>query len=220
MATLADLMERVASTVDQRATPPTVGSSEYNWRKVLVNRVVEELYMSYDFEWMRQSQYAAVTAAASVTLPINFKKMASFPVYYGASSEGEEWAEIKPHEQRLYGSSDHYFYILGNRGDRYTMVWNPGSLVSGASLFLDFYTWPSLITQSTDTLVVPSLDYMTNRTIAYIFEAKNDPRTNLYLSRSRESLAQIIEEENSPGRTYENLVPISRREAGFRFGRD
>lgn len=221
MITLADIMERVSSTVDQRATPPTAGTGEYNWRKVLVNRVMEEIAQAYDFEWMRLSSFVTVLSAGSISLPENYKKMAGFPVLYGYQAQGEEWPEIKPEERNKEDSSTHFFYVLGNRGQGYTMVWNPGTLASGASLFIDFYTYPSLVTQATDPITCPNIDYITNRTIAYIFEAKNDPRTTLYLSRSRESLLQTIEEDNSKARTQENNVN-PRRETllDFRFGRD
>lgn len=216
-----EIQARVASLVDQSTTPPTAGGAEWNLRLKYINRAYEEWANAYEWEALRQTQYSTVTASASISLPGNFHKMAAFPLLYNGVTGGEEWPEIQPNEKKLYSDTDKYFYLLGNRGNGFTMVWNPGTLASGASLFIQYYSFPSSLASPADVPVIPDPEFLVERSIAYVFESRSDARFQEIEAKAREKLLLMVDNENAKARTYKNTIETPERlYFGFRFGRD
>lgn len=219
---LTEIQTRMAYTLDQSTSPPTAGGNEWNLRMGFVNRAYEEWSGAYEWEVLRTPYWAGITGVsqASVTLPTGFRKMASFPLNYSTGvTGGEQWPEILPHETKLYDTSDDYFYILGYRGS-FTMVWNPGTLASGASLYLEYYKYPTSLASPADVPVIQDIEFLVDRAIAYVFETRSDARFQEVEAKARDKLLQLIDNENTRSKMYENAIITPERKQSFRFGRD
>lgn len=220
--TLNDIQIKMSLTLDQSVTPPTPEGSEWQLRTSFINRSYEEWANAYDWEALRSNTWVTVTGVsqASITLPASFKKMASFPLYHSSGvAGGEQWPEIQPHETKLYDTSDKYFYVLGYRGAQ-TMVWNPGTMSSGASLYLEFYTYPTSLASPADVPLTPDPEFLVERSMAYILEARSDSRFQEIEAKARSLLLNMISNEDYRGRAYNNKIFTPERLQGFRLGRD
>lgn len=219
-----EVMQRIAAMVDQTITTPTQGGSEWNLRLKYINMALDEWVEAYDWEALRSVIWPTINGVsqASVSLPADFSKTANFPRYYsGGVSGGEEWAEIKPHEAGLQATSDKYFYILGNRADGYTMVWNPGTIASGASLRIDYFSVPTALASPADVPPMEDPQFLVERTTAYILESRSDGRFQEMETKARETLLNMIDNENAKGFSHRNRVMTPEKlYYGFRVGRD
>lgn len=226
--TVDEIQSRIASLVDQSVDTPTAGGSEWNLRLKYINRAIDEWGAAFDWEALRKEHWMNVTGVsqASLSLPGDFHKMAGFPLLYGTVSGGEEWNEIKPDERKLYDDADEYFYILGDRANGHTMIWNVGTLASGASLLISYYAYPTSVASPADTILVSDPEFITNRVIAYIFESRSDGRFQQTEVKARENLLQMIENEqtarySSYSMSDNKYVQTSDRLFhSFRIGRD
>ncbi len=225
-STLNTLQQDIASVVDQSTTVPTAGGDEWNLRKSWINRSIEEYGHAYDWEALRKVAFPGITGVSqgSISLPLEFRKMARMPVYHSSGvSGGEEWSEILPEEIGRFESTDKYFYLLGDRGNGYTMVWNPATIASGASMMLTYFSFPTSLSSPANVLAMENPEFVINRTIAYIFEARSDARFQGFEARARENLLQMIDAQNDKGAAFGTNAYVKTQEQkyyGFRIGRD
>ena len=222
--TLQTIQEKVAALVDQSTTPPTNGGSEWNVRTTFINRAVKEWSEAYDWEALRVLTTFGTSgvSGATVALPSNFKKMAAYPVYYdGSSTTGTQWTEIQPNETGLYNSTDNYYYITGDAGKGFYAIWNPATLASGASVAISYYKQPTVLSSTTDTMECPNPEFVIDRTIAYILEARSDARFQEMETKAREKLLQMVDNENTKSAAYlSNIKTPEQLYYNFRLGRD
>jgi hypothetical protein len=222
--TLSTLQSKIASLVDQSITAPTENGGEWNVRKTFINRAIKEWSEAYDWEALRTVWQLSTSgvSGATLSLPSDFKKMAGYPVYYnGSTSTGSEWPEIKPNETRLHNSTDDYYYVLGNPGKGFYAIWNPATLASGASIVIQYYKEPTELSATTDTTECPNPEFIIDRAIAYILEARSDARFQEMEGKAREKLLQMVDNENAKSVAYMNDIKTPERlYYGFRLGRD
>lgn len=219
--TLEQIQNRVAALIDQRATAPTVGTTEYTWRTELINRALEEWQMAYDWEALRKQTFIAVNGGASITLPNDFRKTAGNPVLYSPEqTDGEAWEEILPEDVHLFDATEKYFYISGNRQEGHFAIWSPGTLVSGASLFFPYYSYPTSLVSPTDSTPIQHPDFLAQRAASMIWESRGDSRFQIAESRAREMLLQMIDNEESKGLALDYTVQTPEQRSNFRIGRD
>jgi hypothetical protein len=103
------------------------------------------------------------------------------------------------------------------------MVLNPGTLASGASLQVQYYSTPTSLSTNIDIPVTPDPQFLIDRAIAYIFEARSDPRFQTEENKAREKLLTMIENMNAAKfNSYAgaNYLTTPERRTGFRLGRD
>lgn len=216
----------MAGVVDQSVTPPTAGGSESELRKSWINRAIEEFSQAYDWESLRKTKWLSVTGVSqgSLPLPVDFRKMARMPLYHSSGvSGGEEWSEAIPDELGMYESTDKYFYILGDRGNGQTMIWNPATIASGASLMIAYFAFPTSVVSPADIIPLENPEFLVNRTIAYIFEARSDSRFQGFEARARDNLLGMVDSQNNPSRAVgvNNFVGVKiNKMLDFRVGRD
>jgi hypothetical protein len=123
----------------------------------------------------------------------------------------------------MYDSTDKFFYILGNRGDGQTMIWNPATIASGASMMITYFAFPTSLTSPANIPPMENPEFIINRTIAYIFEARSDARFQGFESRARENLLQQIDNQNDKGAAFmqnKNVKTQEQKYYNFRIGRD
>lgn len=226
--TVTQIMSQIAATVNQEATAPTSGGSEYNLWLEYMNRSQQEWAASHDWEDLRKVFFPAVsgTSQATVTLPLDYRKLAASPVLniYNNGVGGEEFAEVTEENRKIYKTTDKYFMEVGNISNGFSLVFNPPTLASGASLEIQYFSVPTSLASPADVPHVPDSQFLADRTISYIFEARSDPRFQQQETKAREKLLQMVEmhdakKYNAYGSpNYIKNGPLSR--AGFRVGRD
>ncbi len=218
-------MTQIAATVNQEATAPSEGSSEWSLWLQYINRAYQEWAEANDWEALRKFYYPVITgmSLASVSLPFDFRKMAASPVVYGDTEMGTEYPEVIPEQQGVYGLNDKFFKTIGNHSDGFTAVLNPGTLASGASILFQYYSVPTSLASNAQVPVSSDPQYLVDRTVAYIFEARSDPRFQLEENKARERLLTMIENTNAAkfsSYAGPNFVSSPERKMGFRIGRD
>lgn len=221
--TVSEIQNRIATVIDHSATGPDSSTSEYAWRLKFMNRAYQEWGGAYDWEGLRKETFLSINGVsqASISLPGDFKRMAIKPILFGSTSweKGETWPEIKPEDRNNYVSTEKYFYLLGGRENQ-TMIWNPGTLASGASLLISYFSFPTSLVSSGDTVLMSDPEFVIERTIAFILETRSDPRYQQAESKAREKLLQMIDEENNRGYSLNDSVKNTEQVSGFRIGRD
>lgn len=224
--TVDQIMTQVAATVNQEATAPTAGGAEYLLWLEYINRAYFEWSNANDWEALRKTFYPTVTGTslASVALPLDFRKLAGEPILFnGDTAIGTPYSETTPEQQGLYGTEDRYITIRGNQADGFTMVFHPATLASGASLQVQYFSMPTSLASPAEVPAIGDAQFIIDRTIAYIFEARSDSRFQLEETKARERLLSMVENANlAKFNSYAgpNFVIGPERKQGFRIGRD
>ena len=221
---VTEIFSQVAATVNQEPDAPSGGSSEYNLWLQYTNRAVDEWANANDWESLRKVFYPGITglSLASVSLPLDFKKLAGYPKVYGETETGTQFPEIIEEEEGLYSSNDKYVTITGGPNGR-SIVFHPGTLASGASVSIPYYATPTSLASPAEIPLVQDSQFIVDRIIGYIFEARSDGRFQLQEQKARERLLQMIEDDNlSKFNSYAGTSPVknSLRKQNFRVGRD
>lgn len=226
--TVAQIMQTIAATVNQEATAPTSGSTEYNLWLEYINRSVNEWSEANDWEVLRKTFRPAITgmSLASVSLPSDYKKLAGSPALhiYGDPEGGREYPEITEESRSQYKETDAYITETGNLSDGFTLVWHPATLSSGASIEIPYYSHPTSLASPAQIPLVPDSQYVVDRSVAYILEARSDARFQQQETKAREKLLQMVEMANmAKYNSYSNPQYVQNaplRKMGFRVGRD
>ena len=217
----------VASTVNQAATMPTAGGSEFNLWLNFINKGVYDWATVHDWEDLRQTHKPAITSLtqASVALPQNFSKLAGNPKHWGTGiTGGEDWPIIIPEETSLYNTTEKWAYVSGDISTGFYLVWNPGTLASGASLSIPYYSTPTSLASPAQVPIIPDSLYLVDRTIGYIFESRSDARFQEMEAKARERLLTMIEANDAAKydahAAQKTPVRNTLRAQSFRVGRD
>lgn len=223
--TVQQIMRQIASTVNQEAIPPTDGSAEWSLWLDYINRAYQEWAESNDWEALRKRFYPGITgsSSASVSLPQDYRKLANAPKIWGETETGTDFPQVLIEQEEMYDVDDKYVTVVGNQTDGYTMVFHPGTLASGASVQMDYFATPTSLASNIEIPITQDPQYLVDRTIAYIFEARSDPRFQIEENKARERLLTMIENMNAAKyNSYAgpNQLVTPERKLGFRLGRD
>ena len=111
--------------------------------------------------------------------------------------------------------------MVGNPSDGYTMVINPGSHGSGASIQFSYWATAGTLASGSDVSMCPDPNYLVERAAAYLWEAADDGRFQVALNESDRVLARMLEFENAKGYSYDDRVQTyEESKYGWRIGRD
>jgi hypothetical protein len=224
--TVSEVFVQIASTVNQEATSPAVGSDEYNLWLQYLNRAQEEWSEAFDWESTRKTYAPGITglSLASVTLPLNFNKLAGpVRIFNDDKSEPYLYSYVLDENEDMYADTDRYVRITGDSVSGKTMVFNPPTLASGASVYIQMFASPTALASSTDYLSIGDPQFGVDRTIAFILEARSDPRFQILETKARERLLANIENANDAhfnSYASSSFVPTTLSRQKFRVGRD
>jgi hypothetical protein len=224
--TVSDIMTRIASTVNQEADAPDSTSSEFTLWLAYLNRSQDEWAESNDWEVLRKFYYPTVAGVnqATVALPLDFKNLAGpARIFYASQTQAEEVPYINDEQKSFQLAEDKFVTIVGDNSSGRSLIFNPATLASGASLQVTYFSMPTALANAGQYPPVPDPSFLVDRTIAYIFEARSDPRFQLMESKARERLLNMVQMANEDKwANYSNPNPVSNsmRRAGFRVGRD
>lgn len=224
--TVNQIMTQVAATVNQEATAPTAGSAEYLLWLEYINRAYFEWANATDWESLRRTFYPTVTgmSLATVALPLDFRKLAGEVILYDGDTErGTSFSEALPEQRGNYGVDDKYLTVRGDQASGFSLILNPATLASGASLEVQYFSMPTSLASPAEVTPIGDPQFLIDRSIAYIFEARSDSRFQLEETKARERLLTMVENANlAKFNSYagSNFVIGPERKQGFRIGRD
>ena len=226
--TVSQIFNAVAATVNQEANGPAATSTEHSLWLAFLNRGVREWAETNDWEILKKTFNPGVTGIswATVSLPGDYKKLAESPRVYsdGDTEGGVAFPEVLEEERGIYNYTDKYIYETGDPSTGFSMIFHPGTLSSGASVLITYFSIPTSLASPAQQPLVLDSEYLIDRTIAYIFEARSDPRYQAQETKSRERLLQMVEDSNlTKYNSYSNPNYVSTsplRKMGFRMGRD
>jgi len=224
-----EIQNRIGAGLDQVASV-TAGAEDWDLRLKYINMAQTEWSQFYDWQVLYK-EYNTLTSTStgntSISLPSDFRKLASFPkvVYDGTNTS--EYEEVRPQERTQKVDTDKYQYIMGNDSDGYTMVINSGNadrqLPSGASIFISYYATAGSLASPTDISPIPDANYLVHRALAYIFQSADDTRFQIELGEADKLLARMLEREavhSEAANDYSRIRTVEEKRYGFRIGRD
>lgn len=221
---VSQLQKRIAAIVDQDATEPTVAGDDWNLRLEFINMAQKEWSESYAWQVLYKefySQTSVSTGNATLSLPNDFRKLSSFPrIASGDGTSVDSYSEIRPQEKDQYSDTDKYVCIIGTEKDGYKMYIHPESLCSGASILVPYLSTPSSLATTTDVSPCPAPEYLIQRSIAYLWEAREDNRFPLAKAEADKILARLLEFESTynDASAYDRVKTREEKYYSFRIG--
>jgi len=219
---LNDVLTEVSAVVSQTTTV-TNTSDEYSLWKSYVNMAQTEWAESYEWSqlFIEYNTKTSYPSQATITLPTNFRKLSGYPKISIDGLTTKEYAEIDSQKKTQYEDSDEYCYVLNTTGQSYLIVNPYDELVSGASIFVSYWRSPASLVSPADVVDCPNPEYLVKRTIAYVWEAREDERYLQAQAEASRILGNLIEMEQSKGYAYDSKIQtVEENKYGFRLGRD
>jgi hypothetical protein len=204
--TLEQILQDIGGYVDQEVTTPT--GSDLTSRKAYVNRALIEWADVYDWEQLNQTYTFNISYASTVSLslPTNFKKPMS-ALYEYNSTTPTEYEIVSKDDRFSLSPSDNYCYLSGDPADGHVLI-VPKGLASGASVVMDIQAYPSSYATLTDYSQIPNTDYLVQRAISLVLEARGDARFPIARAEADRILANMIEVQNAKNLGMNNRIPM------------
>lgn len=225
LMTVDELQSRIAAVSDQDQNTANLSSADYALRLKYLNMAQEEWAELYDWQALYK-EYNTRTSLASgnitVTLPLNFRKIASFPVVVADGVNTQSFPEVRPQENKLYQNTNRRINIIGNYFDGYSMVILGTPVVSGASIMVPYYSSPQSLVSPIHIATCPNPQFLVKRSIAYIMESRGDARFTQFKIEAENILRNLLEQENvfSEASTFDRVKTYEETRYDFRMGRD
>lgn len=217
-----ELQSRIAALTDQDPATSNISSDEYALRLRFLNMAQQEWAELTDWQVLYK-EYNTLTSTssgnASIALPADFRKLASYPVITYDGSETSEFPEIRPQESGRYTDTDKRIYVLGNPSDSYTMVVDGTDLASGASIKIPYYSSPVSLASPTNLSACPNPEFLVQRAVSYWWQAREDTRFITAKQEADMILRNMLEYETVFGdaANYDKVRSVEER-SGFRWG--
>lgn len=225
---VTEIQNRIASLVDQSSTAPDVGGDDWNLRLKYINMAQNEAFDLYDWGFLFKeysTQTSTISGNTSISMPNDFRKLASFPRIC-FSGVDDQFPEVRVQERFKKLSSDRFVYFLGS-GAGYTMVvhagLSDGQLPSGASIYVPYYSSGASLTTGSDVSMIPDPEYLVKRSVAMLWEAREDDRFPQMKAEADKLLQRLLERENvfSEANNDESQIrTVEEKRFGFRLGRN
>lgn len=229
MPTVDDIQSRVAAVVDQDNNTANISDADYSLRLNFLNRRERTWSEAGRFQVLFKrfnTSASQSTANVTVSLPSDFRELASFPEITYDGMNTELFSEIQGQDEGQFNDSDRYVEILGNSFDGYSMVVHPGTsdgvLASGASIKVPYYATPTSHASPSNNITCPNPEYLVYGVIEDVFMAREDARSELARFKAETLLANMLEKETTPSvAAYDNEVKtVEQTRFAFRIGRD
>jgi hypothetical protein len=217
-----EIQSRLAAYADQDENTSNISSTDYSLRLKYINMALTEWQEAYDWQSLYTEYNVLIstsTGNASVALPTNFRKLASYPVITNSGST-DLYPETRPQEAGQYGSTDKRVEILGNPQDNYTLRIYGTTLSSGASVKVPYYMSAQSLVSPANIAEIPNPDYLVKRSLAYLLEAREDARFPQMKQEAERILGSMIDYENvfSEASTFNTVKTVEETSYGMRWG--
>lgn len=221
---LSEIQSQISSELGLSSTPASEGSTEWNQRLSFINRAQVDLQEAYDWRWLLKTvntQTSLATGNVTVTLPLDFRKLATSPLITWDGTTTDSFPEVDLVEVNKYVSTDRFVTVIGNPRDNYSFVVHAGDLTSGASINYRYYSSMPSLASAINITAAPDPTYVVQKATAYLYRAAGDNRFQDAFSRADQTLARLIEKESVRGDNFDDRVK-TRLETrnNFRIGRN
>lgn len=217
-----EIQSRVAARVDQDEDTSAIATDDYSLRLKYINMAQTEWAEAYDWDVLYTEFNGNVSTSAgnaSIVLPQNFRKLASFPeiVYDGTNTAS--FPAVDPLDDKQYGSTDKRVWIVGNPQDQYILRVFGTTLASGASYKVPYFKSVGSLVSPANIPMVPNADFLVQRTVAQVWESREDPRFPQAKAEAQQLLANMLEFENVKNPVYDDRVKTQdETRYGLRWG--
>lgn len=230
MTTVDQIQSAVAAVVDQDSDTSNIATDDYALRLEYLNQRERQWSEFGDFDVMYREFHALTSTAsgnATVSLPADFRKLASYPQITHDGSNTDGFAEIRSQEESNYKKSvDKYVKIMGNNLTGRSMVINPGNstgnLASGASIMVPYYATPTSLASPANIVQCPNTQYLITGVIADVWESREDARFQIKKAEATEILLNMVEREVTPteASAASHVRSYDHTRHNFKWGRD
>lgn len=221
--TLDDIQSSIAGIVDQNPDTADISTDDYALRTNYINRALREwgeigqwqtLYRQFN------GNVSTESGNASIALPTDFRKLASYPHIVNPDTANEEFPEVLPQDDQL-DYNDHRVWIMGSPNGGYIMRVHGTTLSSGASFMVPYYACTASLASPANKADIPNPDYLVQRAVAYLWEGREDSRFPQAKAEADRILANMMERENTPNLASSwGEVHTTGDRTGFRIGVD
>ena len=194
--TLGDILKSVGATTEQDASLPT--GSDLTQRLQFANDALAEWADTYTWTDLRQVLYVNTTTSSitSLALDVNFRQPFSSLVQWIPNGNNTVYTLIPAYDRFNKDYTDTYCYIDGVYGSKALVI--PNGLPSGASLQMDWMSYPSSLATFTDLIPITATQYMVKKVSALVLQGRGDPRFPTIMNDAQRALSNAIEEQNVP----------------------
>lgn len=221
---LLDLQNQIANEMDQSATAPTEGGTDWNIRLNSLNRALFDWAETYDWTVLKKVFNGIIstsTGNSSIALPTDFRKLDGYPRITWDGTNTVNFTPVDPTRNQQYSSIDKIVNILGNDRDSKILYIPFTSLSSGASIQFTYWKSPTSLASATDIAEIPDPTFLVQRALYFLYKTKEDGRFPEAKVESEKILARLVEQENTLGQAHsDNQVHNYNQTRGFRIGRD
>ena len=220
-----EINSRVAAVVDLDENIANLDTEDATLRRKYMEMAQREWAESSDWKAL-YAEYnmniSTATGNASVVLPADFRKLAGIAQVAYDGTSNDQFPATLPTEQYQYDDQYKRVAVLGSPYGGYVLRIFGASLASGTSVKVPYYRSPVSLSTGTTIPDVPNSEYLVQRTIAYVWEARGDERFPLAKSEAQNILANMIEYENvfPQGADYDHAKTVEQTRYNFRVGRD
>ena len=200
--TVDDIQRWIANEIDQSATAPTTGGTDWTIRLDVINRSLKDWAETYDWDDLHKIHNGVVstsTGNASYALPSNFRKLDGYPRIMSDGSTAYDFPEVNPSNNLRYTDSDKYVSVLGNENDDRVMYIHSSTLASGASVQFTYWATPATLATTSQVSEIPDASYLVQRSLYYLYKGREDGRFPEAKVEADRILARMIENQNARG---------------------
>ena len=220
-----EVQSRIAALVDQNESTSAISSTDYSLRLKYINMALSEWQESYDWQTLYAEYNMLIstsTGNASVVLPTDFRKLAGPVAITWDGATTDNFVDTKPQNSSSFASSMKRVSVYGNPQDAYTLVVNGVTLVSGASVMVPYFMSAQSLVSPANIAEIPNPEYLVKRSVAYLWESREDQRFPQMKQEADKILASMIEYENIYGYHANNdrIKTVEETSYKFRPGRD
>jgi len=197
--TVDNVQSRIAALIDQDENTSNVSSTDYSLRLNYINQANREWEEATDWQVLYKEynmNISTSTGNASVVLPADFRRLASYPLITHDGATTDQFPESKGQEAGLYNSTDKRVEVLGNSYDKYTLRVFGVDMVSGASVKVPYFKSAISLVSPANVSEIPNPEFLVKRTVAYLWEAREDGRFPQMKGEADRILANMIDREN------------------------
>lgn len=223
--TVDEIQSRIASVVDQDEDTSNILTADYSLRLKYINMAQKEAAEIQDWQYLfteYNTQTSTTTGNASIALPNNFRKLAGYPFITHTGTTTDQFSNVLPQDDHQYFDTDYRTWLLGSPQSGYVLRVFGVSMQSGASIKIPYFRSPMSLASPTDITDIPNADYLVQRTVAWIWESREDARFPQAKADAERILSNMIEYQNvfSSGDDYDRVKTVEQTKNNFRIGRD
>lgn len=199
MLNVDQIEQRLSLFLEGNSVISNIDPTDYANRLVFINQANEDWAEAANWKVLTREfnmNVSTATGNASIVLPSNFRKLASFPKISNTNSSTDIYPETSLIPNANYENTDKRVMILGNPSEGYFMRVLGVTLISGASVKVPYYSTVSSLASPANIPECPNPQFIVKRATAYALEDIEDGR---YIAKRAESdllLANLIDKEN------------------------